>query len=822
MLLNYVKIAFRNLRKNQVFSLINISGLALGIAAFILILEYVAYERSVNTFHKNLPSLYRLLTQTREGDIWVDMAPAVAPLAKQEFPEVRDFCRVGEHSANGLVSITNDKGSGSIQSFRESKLAYADASFFTLFTFPLVQGTAATALTQPNTVAISQSQARKYFGSAKPLGQTLTLNNQFGKTLYTVTAVYADMPTNSDLVFDAVFSLQTLANPANLNGNSWARLDGFDGTYLTTFLQLSDQQQSSASADYKALEAKFNAFNKKNKPEDENLFLLQPATHMHLAASLSDIYRTSGSLGFVYLLSGIAGLILLIAWFNYVNLSTAGALKRAKEVGVRKVVGAGSGQLIGQFLGESLLLNSLGFAFALMLVMSLQGAFNGFVQKELSLTILNANGFWLIGLILLLIGAVASGGYVAFTLTSFQPIQTLKGAYQAGKGGFLRKALVVSQFSASVALVIATLILYRQLQYMQTKDLGVQLAQRVVIKGPAINLNGSFKPGTAALEHELSQLPYVKSFCQTGIVPGNYYNFTANGITKQNPRPGDEKRNYSMGIIDDRFLKTYEIGLVAGRNFTIQEAESGYEKSAKLLINETGARQLGFASAEKAVGQLINWGQPYEIVGVVKDYHHQGLQQAIEPVIFMPRRSVSDLTVQLTTEASQGGRIQDKLAELERIYKASYPANPFEFYFADDNYNKQYQSEQQYGQVFTLASALAIFIACLGLFGLAAFTTEQRTKEIGVRKVLGASVSSIVTLLSKDFLKLVLIAIVIASPIAWYAMNNWLQAFAYKIDIEWWMFALAGLLAIGIALLTVSLQSVKAALANPVKSLRSE
>ena len=817
MFLNYLKIALRTLRKNRAFSFINSTGLALGIAAFVLILEYVAYERSVNTFHKNLPTLYRMLNQTRQGDIWVDMAPAVGPLAKQEFPEVRDFCRVGEHSANGIVRVAGQKGNPSEQSFREDKLGYADASFFRLFSFPLIQGTAATALMQPNTVALSESQARKYFGDVTPVGRTLTLNNQFGKTLYTVTAVYADMPQNSDLNFDALFSLQTLANPANLNGNDWARLDSFDGSYLTTFLQLSEQ------ADYKLLETKVNAFKKKATPKDESTFLLQPASNIHLAASLSDPYRTTGSLGFVYLLSGIAGLILLIAWFNYVNLSTAGAIKRAKEVGVRKVIGAGPGQLIGQFLGESLLLNIVGFGMALLLVVSLQGAFNEFVKKELSLDVLNANGFWLAGLGLLITGALASGGYVAFALTSFQPIQTLKGiGYRTGKGGWLRKTLVVMQFSASVALVIATMVLYRQLQYMQNKDLGVRLAQRVVIQGPQVNQNGSFTAGTAALEHDLGQLPYVKSFCQTGIVPGNFYNFTTGGITKQNLRPGDDKKSYSMGIIDDRFLKTYEIALVAGRNFTVREAELGWEKSSKLMINETAARQLGFASPDEAAGKIINWGQPYEVVGVVKDYHHQGLQKAIEPVIFMPRRSVSDLTVQLTTDLNQGGRVQDEIAELERIYKASYPGNPFEFYFADENYNKQYQDEQQYGQVFTVASALAIFIACLGLFGLAAFTTEQRTKEIGVRKVLGASVTSIVTLLSKDFLKLVLIAIVIAAPIAWYAMNRWLQNFEYKVTLDWWVFALAGLLAIGIAVLTVSFQSIKAALTNPVNALRSE
>ncbi|GAB3758209.1 ABC transporter permease [Spirosoma pomorum] len=813
MLQNYLKIALRTLRKNRVFSLINITGLALGITAFVFILEYVAYERSFNQFHKNLPTLYRLLTQNQSGELWSAMSPPVGPLAKEKFPEVRNFCRIAENSANGIVSFPNGR---SLQSFRESKLAYADASFFTLFTFPLVKGTAATALIQPNTAALSQSQARKYFGTQNPIGQTLTLNNQFGKTLYTVTAVYDDIPQNSDLSFDAVFALQTLANPANLNGNDWARLDSFYGTYLTTFLEIPERSPG-FPADYKALEAKVNTLAKQRNPAEQNRFIVQPATTLHLASSLSDVYQTSGSLGFVYILSGIAGLVLLIAWFNYVNLSTAGALKRAKEVGVRKVIGAGSGQLAGQFLGESLLLNGMGFFLALLLVTLLQPSFNEFIQKDLSISKLDIDGFWLVGLVLLLIGAIASGGYVAFTMTSFQPIQTLKGTYQGGKNGWLRKTLVVAQFSASIALVIATLVLYRQLQYMQDKDLGVQLTQRVVVKGPELAQNGSFKPATAALEDELSHLPYVKSFCQSGTVPGNFYSFTADGITKQNPRPDDDKKSYSMGIIDDRFLTTYEIKLLAGRNFTRQEAESGYEKSAKVLINETGARQLGFASASQAVGQPITWGKPFEIVGVIADYHHQGLRQAIQPAIFLPRRSASDLTVQLTTD-----QVQDKIARLEQLYKAAYPGNPFEFFFADENYNRQYRNEQQYSRVFTVGSALAIFIACLGLFGLATFTTEQRTKEIGVRKVLGASVVSIVTLLSKDFLKLVFVAIIIASPLAYYGMHRWLQDFAYKVDITWWVFALAGLFAVGIALLTVSLQSAKAALVNPVKSLRSE
>ncbi|WP_373513497.1 ABC transporter permease [Persicitalea sp.] len=814
MIQNYFKIAWRNLLRNKVHSLVNIVGLAMGITAFLLILEYVSFERSYNTFHQNISSLYRVVKQTPKGDVWVDMEPAVAPLAKQEFPEVQEYCRVAEHSANGIVTITDPKENKPLQSFRESELAYADASFFTLFTFPLVQGTATSALTQPNTVALSESQSRKYFDTVKSVGKVLTLNNQFGKTIYTVTAVYADMPPNSDLQFEAIFALQTLANPANLNGNDWARLDSFDGSYVITFLQLPEESPG-VPADFAAMADKFNALKKSLNPEDQSLFVLQPAKNLHLAESLNEVYRTSGSLSFVYLLSCIAVLILLIAWFNYVNLSTAGALKRAKEVGVRKVVGAGSKQLAGQFLGESLVLNLLGFALALGMVASLQEAFNGFVQKELSLTTLGASVLSL-GLLLLVVGALVSGGYVAFTLISFQPVETLKGVLPTGRGGFLRKSLVVAQFSASIALVAGTLVLYQQLRYMQNENLGMELDQRMVIKSPEVG-EGSFADRTAALENDLAQLPYVKNFCQTGIVPGGYYNFSANRITRQNASPEDARKTYSMGIVDDRYLATYGIALAAGRNFTPREAELGWEKSAKLMINEKAARQFGFASPEAAAGQIINWGQPYEIVGVVKDYHHQGLKQVIDPIVFMPRRSVGYLTVNLSTD-----NIQRKIGELEALYKKSYPGNPFEFFFVDEQYNRQYESEQQYGKVFTAASLLAIFIACLGLFGLTTYTTEQRTKEIGVRKVLGASVTSIVALLSKDFLKLVLIAIVIASPLAWYAMNEWLADFAYKIDIEWWVFALAGGLAVGIALLTVSFQSVKAALMNPVESLRSE
>ncbi|RIV17261.1 ABC transporter permease [Fibrisoma montanum] len=814
MLHNYLTIAFRNLWKNKVFTGINVAGLALGIAAFVLILEYVGFERSTNQFHANLPTLYRLLFQTKEGNTYEIVSPAIATVARQQFGEISDFCRVSANSpVQGIVSYQDTRSNAPLRSFRESDIAMVDSSFFDFFSFSVVAGSGAS-LREPNTVAISESTARRYFGRQKAIGKRLTLNNNFGKTPYTVTAVYQDMPANSDLQLDMVFSLKTFANPANLNGNGWAALDRLDaGTYVQTFFKIGN------SVDVAALEQKINAFKKQADPKDTDLIRLQPVATMHLGASLSDPSITYGNLKFVYLLTGIAILILVIAWFNYVNLSTAGSLKRAKEVGVRKVVGANKSQLIGQFLGESLLLNILGFGLALFLVASSQNAFNEFVDKPLSLAVFSETNLWLIGIGLLLAGSLASGAYTAFALTSYQPTQALKGlSGKIGKGAWLRQSLVVFQFSISLVLIIATVVLYRQLQYVQHKDLGMNLEQLLVIQGPSIGPEDKlFDQQKTAFRQQVSQLSYINEYTSVGAVPGNNYNFTANGIARPNPRPGDDKKGYAMMIVDDRYLSTFGIKLAAGSNFTPTMCELAWEKSLKVMLNETAAKQLGFTSAQEAVGKLINWGQPYEVVGVMKDYHHQSLRQAIDPMIFLPRTENGNLTVRLTTD-----KIQAKIAELERLYKKSYPGNPFDYFFVDERYDKQYEAEKRYSSIFTTASCLAIFIACLGLFGLAMFTAEQRTKEIGVRKVLGASVASIVTLLSKDFLKLVCIAIVIATPIAAYATHQWLQNFAYKIDLEWWMFALAGILAASVAILTISFQSIKAALMNPVKSLRTE
>ncbi len=809
MLLNYLKIAYRNLIRNRVFSLINIVGLGLGIAAFVFILEYVSLEKSVNQFHSNIGRMYRLIEEDEKGQFGSQVAPGWAPIAQERFPEITDYCRFEEGIAAGIVQ----KAEGDI-SFREENIGYVEGNFFSFFSFPLVSGQAA-ALKQPNTVFLSASSAQKYFSGESPLGQTLTLYNQFGKTPYTVGGVFADMTDQSDIHYDLVFSLETLRNPANLNGNDWAGLDNIEDTYITTIFLTKDK------TDYRQLEKKLEALRNEQKIVEETGtdFRLQPVTNLHLAASTNDPFPTVGNVRYVYILAGIALLILFIAWFNYVNLSTANALKRAGEVGVRKAIGATQSNLIGQFLGESLLTNFLSFGLAGMIVVSLQPFFQELIGKDVSLQILSETPVWAYGLGMLLAGALLSGLYTAWVLSNFKPIETLKGKVSSNvKGIWLRKGLVVGQFAISTCLILATIVIFSQLRYMQNLDLGIKAEQMLVISGPQINQDSTFSIRKSAFANTLAQQSFVQEYGTSGSVPGRYYNFRTAGFTQPGSKPKDELKSYAFAIIGDRYLKTYGIPLVAGRNFTPEETAVDWNDNSKVLLNERAVAELGFKSPEEAIRTKVKWDERYlDVIGVVKDYHHTSVQNDIDPVIFYPQNFSSYYSIRLTPE-----HMSDKVASLEKLYKSSFPGNPFEYFFVDENYQKAYVTERQYGQLFSTASILAIFIACLGLFGLATFTVEARTKEIGVRKVLGASVSSVVVLLSKDFLKLVVVAIIIAAPVAAYFLNTWLQDFANRIDIEWWVYALAALLAISIAFVTVGYQSVKAGLMNPVDSLRSE
>jgi putative ABC transport system permease protein len=780
----------------------------MGIAAFLLILEYISFEKSVNTFHTDVAKTYRLLNEDVKGETWPQIEPGWATRATEKFPDITAFCRFEEGIAQGVVK----KAGNANDAFRETNIGYADGNFFSFFSFPIIAGNA-NALKQPNTVFITQSTATKYFGKNNPIGEQIELNNQFGTANYTVAGVFS-YPENSDIRYDMVFSLETLKNPANLNGNGWADVDNISSQYIYTYFKLNEK------ADYKKVEQQLTALrNELGKENDGIKFRLQPMQYMHLPSSLEDTYQTSGNLKYVYILGIIALLILAIAWFNYINLTTANALKRANEVGVRKVIGASRSSLVFQFLGESVLMNVLALALAILMVVLLQPLFNDVVGKNLSLRAVVTTPAWVGGILLLITGSLATGAYTAYSLSSFKPVDTLKGKItRSMKGVALRKGLVVAQFTISIALILATVLIFQQLQYMQNKNLGVNTDQVLVVRGPEVGRDSTYKNRRTAFMNNLSALPFVKEYSVTGSIPGGWYNFATAGFTQPGSKAGDELKSYSFAIIDQKYLNTYQIPLKAGRNFTAAECAVEWDENSKVMLNEKAVQELGFSKAEDAIRTRIQWDErSLEVIGVVAAYHHTGLQRAIDPIIFYPQNNNAYISIRLATN-----NVQASTQQLEKLFKSSFPGNPYEYFFADENFNKQYITEQQYGWLFSISSIWAIVIACLGLFGLTTFTVESRTREVGIRKVLGASAYSITRLISIDFLKLVSLSAIIAFPIAWFSMNTWLQDFAYRIEMSAWIFLLVGISAVLLALVTISFKAISAAMANPVKSIRTE
>ncbi len=808
MLYNYIKLALRNLWRNRQFSVINILGLALGIAVFLFITQYVAFEWSANRFNKNYKALYRANVQYKEGNTDCYLPPGFAPVLKQQFPVMENYVRVADNIGNGVITYNNEK-TGLSKVIRADNIKYADGNFLSVFSFPLLSGSPL--FSDPKTLALSETMSQKLFGSVNTIGKTVTVSNQFGNTLFTVKAVYK-LPKASDIKTDVLLSLQTLESAANRDGNDWADPASTDNGFTSIYLQL--RKGSDASL----LSKNITQFVRSINPASKNdVVYLQPFSELHLAPSFNYPFQTYGNLLLVTVFACIALLILIIAWLNYINLSTAQAFHRSKEVGVRKVLGASRIQLMFQHLTETVLLTIVSVVIAGLLVNSLQGFFNNFTNEQLSLSVLNNGWFWFAGVTMIVIGSLASGSYVAFVLTAFKPLNTIRSKGEVVIKGFsVRKALVIFQFTASIIFIIATVVLYRQLEFMKNENLGMNLKQLLVIQGPTVssedqaNKNVSFK-------NSLAQLPFVKKFAASNNVPGVGYNFFANGITGISTTEANKSKSYAMFICDQNFFNTFEISFAQGNTFSKNDAERSWNNVKKVIINEKAAQQLGFDPKENLIGKKITWGEPFEIAGVVKDYHHIGLRDPIQPTIYLGSVGYSFFTLQTDTK-----HIQSKIATLKNLYNTTFPGNPFEYFFADDKYDQQYNAEQQLGKVFIIAALVAIFIACLGLFGLAAFAAKQRIKEIGIRKVLGATVAGIVAMLAKDFIKLVLVAFIIASPIAWFAMNKWLENFAYKAPISAWIFLLSGLITAAIAVITISFQAIKAAVANPVKSLRTE
>lgn len=830
MVKNYLKIAVRNLLKHKAYSFINVFGLAIGMTAFLLILHYVLFELSYDRFHMNHQNIYRVKTDyVRGGELIFDAAdnfPGVGPALKRELSKVADYTRLYNAGAKFNCVLTYEDAPAGPVKFREKKLFFADASLFTLFSFRLLKGDTKSALAEPNRIVLSESTAKRYFGAEEPIGKRLRLNDDVGhEEACVVSGIFKEAPANSHLKFDFVISYKTLYNRQGgikRYENDWYGRDNF----LTYILLV-------PGADPKSVEAKLPALIDKYKPEvtavnergerlRRHTFVMQPLADIHLRSHFNNEAEINGDGKAVYFLMMIAVFVLVIAWINYLNLATAKATERMKEIGVRKVTGATPKQLIGQFLLESFLINCIAVLAALACIELLLPVFRGIVEKPLANMLWSELRLWPGLLGLFAIGALLSGLYPAFVVSSFQPSSILKGRASAASGGrSLNKLLVVFQFAASVALITGTMTIYRQLEFMRNHDLGFNPDQILVIENPVRIIHGhetrpdQFRMFKAAL----LQYPSIKSMTRSNMIPGQQF-MGGQMISRKRTENPDEFRSFHWLMVDSDFLLIYEMELLAGRNFRPEEKGASSD-SASIILNESAAKQLGFENAASAIGQEVYLGaeDPMQVIGVIRDYHHLGLQHSINPMMLTLHL---DEDPEIFSVKVSGANLGTAIAQMREQWDKSFPGNPFDFSFLDDSFAAQYKAEQRFGQVFMLFAALAILIACLGLLGLAAYAAERRTKEIGIRKVLGASVASVVSLLSKQFTKLVLIANFIAWPIAYFAINAWLQNFAYRIDIGWWMFALAGGLALLIALLTVSTQAIKVALTNPVEALRYE
>ncbi len=815
---NYFKIAWRKLMKNKTFSFINIAGLTIGMAACLLILQYVSFELSFDQFHKDIKDIYRVYNDRYQNGKLIQHGTitysAIGKSMNDDFDEVVENVRV---LPQGERIVTY----GDRRIFEEDAFA-VDANFLTMFSFPLLAGNPSTALRDPNTVVLSESLARKVFAYkgndfSQLVDKSITIGND--STLFKVTGICSNVPENSHLKFNLLISYQTI-----ISTYRWKQSDyDFTDSDFWHYVRLKP------GTDYKKLQEKFPAYSKRhfdgNKVSgSDEKFYLQPLSKAHLYSDFEYEIGKTGSATVVWGLLIIAVFIILIAWVNYINLTTARSLERAKEVGIRKVVGSRRKQLISQFMIESLLVNLFSLVLAFLIVFACQSAFNQLLQHQLSISYLFTKGLSgytiAIGLLLILLtGIVASGFYPAFVLSSFKPILVLKGNYTGSKRGILlRKALVVGQFGITVGLMIGSVVVFRQLSFMSKKELGFNMEQMMIIRPPVLTeWDSTFISRTNQFKEELKQMSNVKGAATSWSVPGGELGRSFN--VRQADSGSAARNTVRHSGVDYDFFKLYQVKLIAGRYFLPSDHNEDFSKLRNMIINKSAVKILGFASPEAALGKSILRGdRSWDIVGVVDDYHQKSLRFPLEPIIYFPAYSTySDISVRINpTDAST------TISAIREKYNKFFPGNLFDYIFLDERFNRQYRDEQLFGKVFGIFSAFAIFIACLGLFGLSLFATMQRTKEIGVRKVLGASVSNILLLLSKDFMRLIIIANVIAFPVAWWIMHNWLQDFAYRTSLSWWIFLLAGALALVVAVVTISLQTIRASIANPVKSLRTE
>jgi putative ABC transport system permease protein len=807
MVKNFFKVALRNLWKNKGFSAINIIGLATGLATCLLILLYVLDELSYDRYNKNAERIYRVDNEIKFAENYFDLSVAPAlmgPTMIKELPAIEKMTRLRWYGGFSVKKGT--------ENLKEGRVGYADSTLFDVFTLPMLAGDPKTALRDPHSLVITETIAKKYFNRIDVVGRNLLINDTGN---YKITGVIKDLPAQSHFYFD--FFVPLSENPDSRNDN-W--LSNNYSTYVllkkNTDVALFQKEVNKLLARYVGPQLKQTvnlSFEQFVKNGDYIRSSLMPLTKIHLYSNKTGELWGNGNIQFVYIFSAIALFILLIACVNFMNLSTARSANRAKEVGVRKVLGSIRKYLIGQFLTESVLISFIALIISLLIAWLLLPYFNQLSGKTITVHSLFSSSMMISLFGLMLAVGLLAGSYPAFFLSSFQPIVVLKGRLSSGfRRSWLRNALVVFQFFISISLIIGTIVIYNQLNYIHNKDIGFDRNQVLVINNTSV-----LGEHAKTFRDELLQINGVKNASMSSYLPVNYNRsddaFFASPTL--DPKSGVSMQNWT---VDENYLSTLDIKLLQGRNFSEQFATD----STAMLINEAAARFLGGKDIiNKKLYRLTDIQTKktveYHIIGIVKDFNFSSLRDVVTPLCLLLQKDNGSISVRIST-----ANIPSVINQMKTKWQSMSQDHPFDYQFMDDQFNNLYTTEQRTGNIFIVFAVLAILIACLGLFGLVTYAAEQRTKEIGIRKVLGASIPGIVTMIAKDFLKLVFIASVVAFPIAWWAMHKWLQDFAYRIGISWWVFVVAGLAAVIIALITVSFQAIKAAIANPVKSLRTE
>lgn len=827
MIKNYLTIAWRNLLRHKAFSIINILGLAIGMAACFLVMQYVRFELSYDRFHENNQRIYRVLIDydlPSESVLTAANHPGTGPAMKSDFPEVEDYARIVHQSVflGKRATLSYVDSLGDEKTFNEEDVYSADPQFMQMFSFPFIYGDPQTALDEASAVVISESVSQKTFGSENPLGKTLVLD---GHRNLKVTGVFKDVPENSHIKFDILVSYFLSQGWEGQWNHNW------DWTWpeFYTYVRLAPQTNVTN------FEAKLQGFVTRYlgdimaRQNNRQAFVLQPLTDIHLKSpKMTKEREVHGNERTVYFLTIIAVLILIIAWINYINLSTAKSIERAQEVGLRKVSGASKLQLIAQFLFESAMINVFAIVLSFVLVVVALPYFSQIAGKNIGrnlfeLLLLNEPWFWLSLIAIFILGSIMAGLYPAFALSSFRTMKALRGKFFGSKSGMaVRKVLVGSQFAISVALIAGTIIVFRQVSFMRTQDLGYVKDRLLIVNSPRLG-DSTFNARIQTFKNELNRNSDISNVASTSEIPGALG--TQVNYMRRSGKGTEGNTNVFHYHVDRDFFTTYGINIVSGRNFQEGEALRGREADVNpVVLNEAAIASLGFKSADEAVDQRIQFalgsdGWVGEIVGVAENHHQQSLRESYDPIIFFPNPGLWGEYFTINLIMRNPG---ETISFVEKQFKEAFPGNPFEYFFLDDHFNHQYAADRQFGKVFGLFSGLALIVASLGLFGLSTFMIGQRTKEIAVRKVLGATVSGMVALFSKDFVRLVIIANLVALPAVYFMVDRWLEGFAFRINIGWMIFVVPVLVLLTISLLTVSVQTIRTSLTNPVKSLRSE